>query len=248
MKNEKPVSRLRIICKVFIYINATVFCVIGLILLICMVYISNNQDARDSIYQFYEDDMIREPENQQTREWVISRLNLKKHGSETPRTPIRCYDVRNDGYYCLGFDTFDGGIVNVYDADFNYIYGYSFNTNRAFSVKWNDCTLEIIFLEGSRCVGIEDSSVKYVCRISNNKESKYFQHTFSQSFVLKKNGYIYRLDAKHSLTREDQTGEIEVIYDASNTFVVRKIVLICGFTILSILAAIIIKQSLRKAH
>ena len=66
--------------------------------------------------------------------------NAKIHflESEPSRLAIECFDVNKDGIIIIGSSNMDNRYICVYDADGNFLYGYTFESNGSFRVEWDD--------------------------------------------------------------------------------------------------------------
>ena len=105
-----------------------------------------------------------------------------------------CFDVNEKGQYALGFDTmFSGKVVNIYDADGTFLYGFSFNTPGSFYIEWDGENIIIYLVRGDLAFAI-DSNITCVemADIPNNQENQKYWRGEIASAERNVNGVTYQ--------------------------------------------------------
>lgn len=96
---------------------------------------------------------------------IVSRLDIELIDEPEIKTGFSCFDVNEFGDYALGFDRSEKDILLTYNAEGEYLYGFSFADNGGFGIEWdgNDIIvysvrsdLAILIDKQGRCLDIKE--------------------------------------------------------------------------------------------
>ncbi len=172
----------------------------------------------------------------ETQQRIWNNISVRKVSAPAANISIDCFDVREDGWIALGFDGLELQKINVYDETGVFQYGYTFEPNGGFELKWNGRNLVIYRYRSDYAVEF-DEEVKLM-EVRDEKQDPMPSSLVWTDFLLTKktvNGVRYELRSWLPLTPNypqaviiDQDGKEKIIYDNSFGYnVVFLLIVIC---------------------
>lgn len=131
---------------------------------------------------------------EEKKENYIISLNLKPVDAPMKNASFYCFDVNEKGQYALGFNTmFSGKVVNVYDADGTFLYGFSFNTPGSFYIEWDGDNIIVYLVRDDLAFAIDSNiTCVEVADIPNNQENQKYWRGEIASAQRKVNDVTYQ--------------------------------------------------------
>ena len=185
---------------------------------------------------------------------ILGNLNFSVLEEEPTQKAFDCFDVQDDGRIAIGMSNGQNKIICIYDST-EFQYGYSFESSGSFGVEWDADCINICLVRSDLIVSIApEGKIKEVLEIEDTIDnSKHWRNTvFSTKKTVGSNQYeaknqlgIFNLFASSysQLIVTDATGSETIIYDATNTQLVKSIIVFTSIIIfISIVLYVIIKK------
>jgi len=105
---------------------------------------------------------------------IFQRMELKSIEESKGTAGFSCFAVNENGDYALGYDIGSNDIIQVYNAENSYLYGFSCIDNGAFELSWHDDGLIIYRVRSDLAVWIDEEGnclgMKIVQNTTENDE------------------------------------------------------------------------------
>ena len=215
-------KRLLVLCLFTLYLNS-----------ICIYAYDNMLETSDTEYA--NSNIVKE------------NIHLTVLNEENINSPIRCFDVSDNGMIALGLED---DSINVYDKNGKYLYGFSFDVYGTYYIRWNGENLIIYLARENLAVEISNGSSGDIRSIKEIiDEWSYASPTFKYMFNANKkfNGDEYQISknmgpfnlisgsySKLEIIKDD--GTRDTIFDVSKMYTIR---LALEFTFIVVLLIII---------
>ena len=168
---------------------------------------------------------LEELPEERRKNYMIS-LDLKPVDSPVENTGFYCFDVNEKGQYALGFQgLFIGNIVNIYDADGTFLYGFSFDSNGSFYLEWDGDNIILYLLRDYLAYAVDPNvTCVEVAKISDARENQEYWNGEIMSSEKEVNGVSYQakpgLLSRHwKLVAEESDGMQTELFNESETLV-----------------------------
>ena len=128
---------------------------------------------------------------------VIYNIDLEVLTSEPIKKQIKCFDVNENELIAIGMESFDKKFVVVYNTDGIFQYGYSFNCNGSFGVKWDKNDLSIYLVRSDIVFSVNyNNEIKNVFKINDIPESysSWNDYIFKTTRLVGNRKYIMKND------------------------------------------------------
>lgn len=197
---------------------------------------------------------VLEDVSEEEKENYIASLNLKPVDAPIKNTSFYCFDVNEKGQYAIGYNgPFVGHVVNVYDADGAFLYGFSFSTYGAYSIQWDGENIIIYLVRGNLAFAIDpDITCVEVASIPDNADNQKYWRREVDSVEREVNGVTYQAKAKLSsyhwkLVAVSPDGTETVLFHAPGGL--EKIITLILFVVLfGVIVVIVLSYSLNKKY
>lgn len=105
---------------------------------------------------------------------IFQRMELESIEEAKATAGFSCFAVNENGDYALGYDIGSNDIIQVYNAENSYLYGFSCADNGAFELSWHDDGLIIYRVRSDLAVWIDEEGnclgIKIVQNTTENGE------------------------------------------------------------------------------
>lgn len=183
-------------------------------------------------------------------ERVKNNINIKTTKNQINSHAIQCFDVSESGMIALGF----GGIVCIYDENFEFCYSHEFENDGSYYIQWVGDNLAIHRVRSSIYLIINGDSeiIEYYDVLDTPENNEYLRNNvYSNSrkidenvFVIRDAGLTYFSPGCSQFVKVDADGNQTVLYDVSFSLSVFVAVFIIIFlAMITGLMFLIIKQA-----
>lgn len=138
---------------------------------------------------------------------------------ELDRRMIKCFDVRDDGWFAIGYRQ---NVVHIYNANGDFAYGYRFQCDGDYGIAFDNDFLTIYLVRGDIITAYDDTgNCVYTKRssFSNSLLDKVINKTEEQigstKYILERDIGLFQGDYSR-LVAIDQYGVQTVLYDVTN--------------------------------
>ena len=194
---------------------------------------------------FYGSDVPEEEANS-----LIASLDLKLEHEDNRSNKLECFDVREDGRIAVGSEKKLGRAhISVYDADLNFLYGYSFKISGTYGLMWDGSDLAFFLVRGDIIFILNENAE--VIGVKNASRSILQSGRLDETFRAAKHevgGKVYKLGTSkwplgafatsYSTLSVTENGETRLLIDESRAQSVR-VILICALVVLAVIAFVI---------
>jgi len=157
-------------------------------------------------------------------ETFLDNLDMVGISSPTQHMAVACFDVSDTGLVAIGFENGSDRIIDIYNENGKYLYGYQFNSDGDYTVSFQEEDIAIYFMRGD-AIAVFDKDAN--CLDVRSVVSPHADHNKIMAIYNRTqkevSGKTYYLDrdigsAVRSYARlvvKDSNGTETVIYDAT---------------------------------
>ena len=193
--------------------------------LLLLILISNGNITALAMNTGFETESMTEERKESL--WPKFMLELSDYKEESNK--ISCFDVSESGLIAIGFEYSweTKKVINIYNSDGRFLYGYLFDDYGTYGVAWNGENLLICIVRGDFEIMIDKSGscldIRKVSDTPNNNDHwNYLLHSKKRTV----NGSEYRLvkgnNGYTKLIKTDSNGKKTTIYQADTEFYITK--------------------------
>ncbi len=185
-------------------------------------------------------------------------ISLLDSDSDIRSKFIVCFDVSENGLIALGFADSTNKSVCIYNPDFKFKYGYSFNSSGSFGIEWDNNNLIIYFVRSDVAASFDKSGacteIKAIRNTSLNN-SYWNNNVFSlkrqvgdDQYIIKNNMSVFSYfgSSYSQLIKIDKNGLETILYDVSGAKIIRTVIAFLVAIIIFIIAILTIVKSMQK--
>lgn len=192
------------------------------------------------------------------RESYLAYLNITLLDNDEKKVSIDCFDISDQGNVAVG--SYGENIIYVYNSNGEFKYGYSFYDSGIFGIKWDGDNLIYFSYRGNFAALIDQNAVCIEMQeIPDSDENlAYWRHTLFKTerisgrslYELRNNmGAFNFLSASYAqLIKTDQNGIQTVIYDVSDLYNLKVLIICFGIILFVIIAIIVLVKQFKKLN
>ncbi len=177
---------------------------------------------------------------------------------------IRCFDVSKSGLVAIGNEKGSESIIQVYDNNFNFIYGFTFEYEGSYNIEWRDEYISIYYIRSDIAVTYnEKAEIISIEAVDNTADNDIYLSTVLRDSEREIGGVKYKVkndmgilnffigqSSYSQLVKIDNLGNEIILYDY-NSFLLIKTIIVFLFIIIFVSFVIIhlvfdIKKNLSK--
>ena len=171
-------------------------------------------------------------------------------------TVERC--VNDNGLFAIGTDGLHGKNVCVYDENGNFKYGYEFDCFGSFGIEWDDNDIIIYFVRDDVAASFDKTGANTeLRRIKDTSDNNTYWYHFvfsdnrkidGNTYTMKNNMGLLNLFATSysQLIKTDPSGNEKILYDVSNTYTTKFIVIfITSILLFTMIVVVVITQCIK---
>ena len=194
--------------------------------------------------------------SEETKERIISYIQLTLLETAPENRGIRCFDVNEHGMIAV---TQEHGLrkkeICVYSSQGEFLYGYAFRTDGIIAVEWDHDNLNILFVRGGELMSLDRSGnildIKDIpTTIKNNRYENELLYTFKRTVgdttyqIRNDQGPIlnFQTTSFSQIVVTDPDGTERIIYDVNETERNKKIVvfILIGIFVVHVVGGLIV--------
>ena len=193
--------------------------------------------------------------SEETKERILSYINLTLLETAPKKRGIRCFDVNEQGMIAVGQEcSVLGKEVCVYSSQGEFLYGYAFKDYGSISIEWDHEILNIYFARGGDLISLDsDGNVLAVKVVPSTVDNSIYKDSL-RSTRRKVGDTTYRIRNDQGLILNvlsfsfsqivvtDPNGTERIIYDVNETERSRKtmIIFLIGTFVIHVIAGLIV--------
>lgn len=185
----------------------------------------------------------------------LSNMKITLLDTDVKSESMSCFDVSDEGLVALGFIN---NTICVYNHNGDFKYGYSFDCSGSFGVEWDDENLLVYFVRSDIAVLLDNSATCLeIKEISNSiQNNTYWNHTvFAEKRLIGKDKFEIKNDlgilnifttSYSKLVKTNENGIETVIYDISNHYRLKVLLMLFGIILFIIIVVCVIIKQIKK--
>lgn len=187
---------------------------------------------------------------------VVEDINFTRLTKEVVNSPIGCFDVSDDGLIALGLEK---DAINVYNADGIYLYGFAFDLDGTYYLRWNSENLIIYLVREKLAMEIVNGNdnVIYIKEVTDewSLADPTIKYLLGTTKIFNENEYTINKDmgpfnmiagsySKLEIIKKD--GTINTVFDVSDMYTVRLAVEFLLVVTFLIVVIFILKKTIKQ--